>query len=145
MSDPTEDFIAGREQRAQRETHWTNLDTEAATALGENRFQAWVLDQDKVWRNIYGRERQLSDMDEDYLLAVVAFLHKNAGRFSMSWVLKANDPGCPEVRYDAERIRLAADDPHRFMATSRLMCGLWWNYFQRRGRLNGAGAEHVED
>lgn len=129
--------------------HWSVSDISRADALkatGENqranRIQVWTFDQAEKWVNLMGDEKLLADMNESYLLNVVAFLHSNASRFARLWAMDHLLQSDPEsdwarVRPDYERVQLAYHEPHRFMAQCRLMTGLWAEVFKRRGRMNG--------
>lgn len=144
---------ARRTMAVHNDGHWEPMDVEAAEALhasGDrpmaNRIQIWTLDQGDVWVNLYGVRNQLAQMDEAYLLNVIAFLYRTPVRLSRLWL---NDQVIqnqinPKFRLDLERMRLAKEDPHRWLTQSKLMTCLWAEVFKRRGRI-GNGSEHVED
>lgn len=146
--------IKGRETMAAHTGRWESMDEQAASALratGQrpeaNRIQTWAFDQGDVWVNLYGEHKQLTDMDEPYLLAVIAFLYRNTSRFARIWIADETirkDTYPKGYRIDYARIQLANNDPYRWMTTSKLVCSLWYHVFSRRGRV-GNGSEHVED
>lgn len=124
---------------------------EALHASGDrpeaNRIQVWTLDQGEVWVNLYGVRNSLAQMDEEYLLNVIAFLYRSPIRLSRLWIdyVITQNQIDPKFRINHERLKLAKEDPMRWLTRSTLVYACWLEIFKRRGRITNGGAEHVED
>lgn len=66
--------------------HWHTWDIDWEfddhAASGPGTFDRRVLDQDKVWVDILRQSHQISDLTDEYLCNVIAFIEENAWRWA---------------------------------------------------------------